>query len=531
MSALTPHPDTNYSLWRATKKFRRAPIPPLPPHSVNSRWIRDDVEKVEYYADHLQRVFSPHDMSTLPLPEHNRRPSKPLFFSPKSVAYVLDRTNIRKAPGADRITGRMLRELPRAGILWLTRIYNASLRLGTFPTLWKNARVIMLPKVGKDPTALTSYRPISLLSTLSKVFEKLLHRRLLDFLPTGALPDHQFGFRAHHSTTDQLRRITSSILQSLERKEYCAAAFLEVAQAFDRVWHNGIAVKLSRLFPDNICILLRDYLSNRSFHVVYGDHYSTTRPITAGVPQGSVLGPLLYALYTADMPETPDTVTATFADDTALLASSPDYTTATNHLQAALDSFYSWTQRWKILISSENSSNITFTLRPRTHIPVHLDRSVIPYNSTDKYLGIHLDERLTYAAHVHTKRRELDLRFRQLYWLLGSRSPLSLANKRLLYLSTLRPVWAYALPVWGCACDSLRATIQRFQNKSLRAIAGAPWFVRNETLHHDLRLPTVNEVIATLSLRHERCLLRHPNTLALTLLDNSETVRRLHRRH
>lgn len=156
---------------------------------------------------------------------------------------------------------------------------------------------------------------------------------------------------------------------------------------------------------------------------------------------------------------------------------------------------------------------------------------MVPYSSTAKYLGVHLDTRLTYAHHIQTKRRELDIRFRHLFWLLRSQSPLSTANKRLLYLAVLRPVWAYALPVWGCACDSLRNTIQRFQNKSLRAIVGAPWFVRNDTLHHDLQIPTVAEVITSLSSRHERRLHRHPNHLALNLLDNSQVVRRLRRRH
>lgn len=142
----------------------------------------------------------------------------------------------------------------------------------------------MLPKADKDATALKSYRPISLLSVLNKVFEKLLHRALLQLLPASALLDHQFGFRAHHSTTDQLQHVISTILGSLERKEFCDASFLDVSQAFDRVWPEGLAVKLSRLLPQNICALLQDYLTHRTFFVVYDNHISSTRPISAGVP-------------------------------------------------------------------------------------------------------------------------------------------------------------------------------------------------------------------------------------------------------
>lgn len=114
----------------------------------------------------------------------------------------------------------------------------------------------MLPKVGKNPNLVQSYRPISLLSILSKMFEKLLHQKLLLLLPPNTLPEHQFGFQARHSTTDQLDRVATTILTALEEKKFCAAAFLDVAQAFDRVWHPGLDFKLRQLLPGNICDLL-----------------------------------------------------------------------------------------------------------------------------------------------------------------------------------------------------------------------------------------------------------------------------------
>ena len=111
LSELSPSPDKNYSLWKSTRKFRRAPVQPLPPLLVNNRWIRDDVEKVELYANHLQTVFTPHSSlsSPEPIPEHEQRSPKCIFFSPKEVAATLDQLNVKKSPGPDRITGRMLR--------------------------------------------------------------------------------------------------------------------------------------------------------------------------------------------------------------------------------------------------------------------------------------------------------------------------------------------------------------------------------------------------------------------------------------
>lgn len=142
-----------------------------------------------------------------------------------------------------------------------------------------------------------------------------------------------------------------------------------------------------------------------------------------------------------------------------------------------------------------------------------------------------MDQRLTYKDHIKTKRKELNLRLQRLRWLLQKQSPLSLANKCLLYVATLRPVWMYAAQLWGCASKSQRKKIQCYQNKVLHLIAGAPWYVRNTTLHHDLQIEPVDAVIRRLADCHAAHLSNHPNVLAIELLDNSTTLRRLRRSH
>lgn len=166
-----------------------------------------------------------------------------------------------------------------------------------------------------------------------------------------------------------------------------------------------------------------------------------------------------YALYIVDIPEISAATIATFTYDIALLASSLVYADATSALQNSLDLLHTWTNCWKILLSSEKSINVTFSLQPHPHTPIALGREIIPYKTTTKYLGIHLDERLTYTEHIRTKRQELELCFWKLHWVFDKRSSLTLASKRLLYLAVLLPIWAYALPVWGCASNSLRLII------------------------------------------------------------------------
>jgi hypothetical protein len=168
-------------------------------------------------------------------------------------------------------------------------------------------------KPGKPPHVPTSYRPISLLPILSKVLEKLLFQRLIHTVENELmLPDHEFGFRHRQSTIQQTHQIANKINEAIETKQICSAAFLDISQAFDKAWHTGLLYKLRLSFPLNYFILLKSYLTNRHFRVKVDNEFSDL-PIHAGVPQGSVLSPLL---YTSDLPSSPDTTTATFADDT-----------------------------------------------------------------------------------------------------------------------------------------------------------------------------------------------------------------------
>jgi len=165
-------------------------------------------------------------------------------------------------------------------------------RLGCFPKRWKKSI-----KPGKDHTLTSSYRPISLLLCLSKLFEKCLLTRIIPYFRRhNSIPAHQFGFREKHGTIEQVNRITSKIQSAFENREYCTAVFLKVPQAFDRVWLDGLMHKIKIVLPNNTHKLLKSYLYNRIFIVRCITSMSAEHNIEAGVPQGSVLEPTLYLL-------------------------------------------------------------------------------------------------------------------------------------------------------------------------------------------------------------------------------------------
>jgi len=178
----------------------------------------------------------------------------------------------------------------------LKTIKNQSLRLGHFPTHWKCPEIIVVAKPGKPEAELGSYRPISLLSILSKILEKLFLRRLMPVLEDKEIiPDH-------HGTIQQCHRVVSCILDSFENQRFCTAAFLDVRQSFDRVWHQELLYKIKHSLPTPYYLLLKDYLENRRFYVRCNHHESPIHEVATRVPQGSVLSPILYSVYTADMP-------------------------------------------------------------------------------------------------------------------------------------------------------------------------------------------------------------------------------------
>jgi len=220
----------------------------------------------------------------------------------------------------------------------------------------------------------------------------------------------------------------------MENQQYCTAAFLDVSQAFDKVWHPGLLFKIKRILLSRYFNLLKSYLNGRQFETKFIGETSSRFHIHSGVPQGSILGPLLYVLYTSDLPTSRETTLGTLADDAA---THEDPKIASLNLQKHLrvNIIETWLEKWKIKVNESKSSHITFTLW-KGHCPtVNINQTIVPQTEVVKYLELHFNCRINWKKHIAIKRKQIDLKTNEINWLTGKKIP-SIYRKQITHLQS-----------------------------------------------------------------------------------------------
>ncbi|KAG6451484.1 hypothetical protein O3G_MSEX007165 [Manduca sexta] len=452
-------------------------------------------------------------------PDVDSPPLDPLApVTTEEVIILIKALKRRKAPGADGIPNRLLKMLPEHLVKILAAIFNAAFQNCIFPEAWKEAVVIGIHKPGKPASSPTSYRPISLLSSLGKLYERIVLDRLKIVAHLhNLLPPEQFGFRSRHNCVHQVLRITEHVYTKRRYDRPTGAIFFDVEKAFDKVWHNGLLFKLYTLnVPTQLVHIIRDFLSNRGFKYRVEGTLSSRHTISAGVPQGSALSPFLFSLYTSDIPSFEDAHLALFADDTAIYASHRNPDKLVHILQSAADLFGAWCRRWRITINPAKSQAIVFTRHTRVQAPlasIVMSGQAIPWTRKVKYLGVLLDQKLTFVPHVNAVRARAALAMSQLHWLINKNSKLSTRNKIRIFTSCIRPIMTYASPAFAHIPPARLQRMQVLQNQFLRRALGAPWYVRNRNLHVDTDMPTIRHFMHMSSRRYFDRAVNHPNPL------------------
>ena len=288
----------------------------------------------------------------------------------------------------------------------LVEIINLSLSQSVFSDKLKITKLIPVFKAGESKY-FTNYRPISLLSNFSNIFERVMHNRVLEFgNRMEILYSHQFGFRKGFSTALSLIHLVNSVASAVDRNEFTVGVFLDLSKAFDTLDHR---ILLTKLEHDNIRGLalewIKSYLSNRSQYVLFNGIRSDPCFIKCGVPQGSILGPLLFVLYINDLPmATKSTESMLFADDTSIFYSSPDLETATNIVaneQADVDLYM---KANKLSVNIDKTNFVIFSSRQKSLSqpmpPILYNGVSLKQKKAVKFLGVYVDQHLTWKDHI-----------------------------------------------------------------------------------------------------------------------------------
>lgn len=503
------------SAWRVTRALTRqtARVPVL---KHNNKHICDPQEKAELLASTLKESFTPYtpkpdqqahwiatelNVSIEMSKQNNNNPKK---YRPSQIRNIIKKLKKRKAPGPDDIPNEALINLPDSAVILLTHIINSMLKHGYFPEQWKLAKVLMLPKPGKDHSDPNNYRPISLLCTLSKVAEKAILLRLQRYLHIKkTIRNEQFGFRSEHSTVQQVVRVVDDITEEFNKNKTTAMFLIDLQKAFDKVWHDGLISKLISLkVPNYIIRTLHSYLSQRSFYVDLCGYKSSIQPIKAGVPQGSILGPVLFNVYINDIPNHNKTKLAIYADDTAVYAHSWVPKTAIKYVQEHANLIAAWCNKWLLQVNASKCETILFRSNKRKHncnFNFYFNEEVVQRVNSAKYLGVILDHHLSWNTHIRATRDKAFQRLGQLYPLLNDGSQIQTDTALHIYKATILPIMTYASPVWSGTTDTALKSLQVIQNKVAKIITKCPMYTRITKIHQDLNLQMLNKTFESLN--------------------------------
>jgi len=329
-------------------------------------------------------------------------------IEPNEVINCLTQLLNKKSSSSDLFNGKIINLIAPVIAEPISRIYNISVNSGVFPDSLKLAKVIPIFKKG-DQKVMSNYRPISLLSNFGKLFEKLIAKRLLNFLNKfHVLSNNQFGFRKHHSTISALINIIDNIYQNLNSNQYVVGIFLDLSKAFDSI---NISILSNKLFYYGIRGKIHEwflsYLSNRRQYVFVNGVSSDIQSISCGVPQGSVLGPILFLLFINDLTSIPSLsdMLKLFADDTNMFITDLNINCLENKCNSALSALAEWMSANKLTINYEKTCYVLF--RPhfsKETLPamnITINKSIINCVESTKFLGIILDNKLNWKLHIN----------------------------------------------------------------------------------------------------------------------------------
>lgn len=398
----------------------------------------------------------------------------------KEVLHLFNLQKEETAAGFDKISVKLIKIILPLIIDPLITIYNKSLKEGIFPTQFKVAIVKPIFKKG-NRQYLGNYRPISIITIFAKVLEKIVKNRLITFLEeNNLLSKNQFGFRKGLGTIDALYKVSKYIYNALDNNQKAIAVFLDFAKAFDTVDHRQLLIALPGFGIVNESLKwFTSYLKSRVQYVALNDYMSDETYINCGVPQGSVLGPVLFIMYINSLCNMKiNGSIVTYADDTCLLFTDATWDLVYNKAETELNKFIQYLNLKKISVNYDKTVFIAFSIYNCTQFS---NQELIIYNDSHKtrgsndykinrvtkarYLGLMLDCNFRWNIHV----QNINMRLRTvIYKLYSLNKTLSLDTMKIVYLSLYQSILQYGITIWGGASDKTLKPIISLQNRAVR---------------------------------------------------------------
>ena len=480
--------------WRLCKciSFGKSNIDSIPPLLYDDTMFSDDFQKANILNKYFTSISNIADADEN-VNIYNQPPTHNLeniSITSKDVYDIIKSLKVNKASGMDGVSHRILKEAIESISEPLCKIFNKSLHQGIFPTQWKYANVIPIYK-SKETFLPSNYRPVSLLSTISKVFERCVFKYLNNYLLLNEIIEtNQSAFTAGDGTVNQLITIHDDICKLLDDGNDVQMIFFDISKAFDRVWHNGLLFKLEHIgICGNLIDWFKNYLSGRKQRVVIRGQSSTFLEVKSGVPQGSVLGPILFLIYINDITSGITSNKKLYADDTSLY-----YPIMKNRehecyqvIKRDLHYIEAWGKQWKVNFNPLKTERLLMSRKDNInifHCDLFFQGEMIKIVDDHKHIGLTYSSNCTWKTHLNnihsTASKRIDI-LKTLKWKLNRRS------LEILYVSFVRPLFEYADVVWDSAPSHqyLFDNIEKLQIEAARIVTGTNRYSSKELLYRE----------------------------------------------
>lgn len=448
-----------------------------------------------------------------------KRNENSIFFKPinnQEVLKYISELKSNSSAGIDNIQASTIKLTSKYIVNQLVHIFNLSLQEGTFPDHFKTATIVPIHKHG-DKTNVGNYRPISILNHLSKLFEKSIKTRITEFFTKhNILSKNQFGFQTDLSTNDAICSLTSHIYKSVDSNKKTLAIFIDLAKAFDTVNHKLLLNKLETYGIRGCALkLLTNYLHKRTQYVKIENTLSSPCYVEHGVPQGTVLGPLLFLVYINDLCELAiNGNIVSYADDTALIFSGDTWIDVYRTAVLGFNFVSLWLQDNLLTLNISKTIMLAFQLRNTDHLPdltFHSENCtkdnctpmsgcyVIKKAESAKYLGITIDTALSWKEHINDTTKKLRYILYKFYKL---RYILKLPTLKMLYFALVQSRLIYGNLGWGAVRDCHLKPIQKLQKRVIKIILHKPIRYQTNLLFKEINVMDIRQLYLKSLLLH-----------------------------